>query len=808
MVWACSGLVLGLSCERTWVLRFEMVALGLLLSALIGLRSRRSRSPDLAGCAVTILALVSFGLGQGLPVEPVDSGEISRRHPARIVAYVMSYGELQDESRTRFRISVRRVEQRGREWNGAWDAWMTVPEASASSLHLGSEMVLRGYFGRIPPAANGGWSAPGPWWINVESARLLEVTRPAPAWSARLGGWRRGWVERLNGSAGWAAMGAVSAKQDLHALSAAVSSALVLGDRTGLPPDILRLARASGTFHLLAVSGFHVGLLAFLVHGVGASLPPPLRRLLAAAALLLCAGLVGPKAAVTRAVLMGLGVLLALALGRPPRPLSLLAGSAWLMLFAHPPWLDDLGFWLSFAATAALVACLPLWLRNLSGVQAGGARPEGGKLGRGGRALRVLGWSMAASFCAQLATAPWLWPRLSMVHPWAPLVDLLAVPWLGLVLALAWVAMAILGLSTVFGQDPLPWLEPLAWVMWTLTAPIRALAQSPPVGRNVLVDVDPRQATALALILLVLGVGLSVWTVRVRPKSWILGLWLGVGLACGLLGPTLMFPDARRIGGGVDYRLAFLDVGQGDAMLLQGPNLAILVDGGGRRHSEIAGPVLVPALARLGVRRLDAVVMTHGDGDHCRGLVELLSYLPVDEMWASSGWTGACVEELGRRRSLRRRHLHRGGEFEIAGWRFEVLWPPARAPRDGNESSLVMKATAGGRSVLLTADAGKASEASWLSHGADLRADILKVGHHGSRSSTSEGLLNAVNPKLAVISCGRDNRYGHPHAAVVHRLRRRGLTVLRTDRQGIVEVSWRRNGPLHIDLPATPLGVR
>jgi len=257
--------------------------------------------------------------------------------------------------------------------------------------------------------------------------------------------------------------------------------------------------------------------------------------------------------------------------------------------------------------------------------------------------------------------------------------------------------------------------------------------------------------------------------------------------------------------------VVMLDVGQGDSILLRDGSQAVLVDGGGWRHGDLGGRVLLPALLGEGVDRLAAMVVTHPDRDHCGGLVDLASYLPVGEVWTADGFQAApCVVELARSalsgRPAALRSLATGpparSSAAVGRWRLRVLHPAAegglarrlRAAAGGNDHSLVVAATALGRRVLLTGDVEAAAERQvvrrWNGAPELLRADVLKVAHHGSASSSTAAFLAAVQPRLALVSVGRHNPYHHPSPRVVDRFTRRGVRLLRSDRHGFVRLAW------------------
>jgi competence protein ComEC len=233
----------------------------------------------------------------------------------------------------------------------------------------------------------------------------------------------------------------------------------------------------------------------------------------------------------------------------------------------------------------------------------------------------------------------------------------------------------------------------------------------------------------------------------------------------------------------------------------------MLVDGGGWRFGDIGGRVLLPVLAELGIRRLEAVVLSHPDLDHCGGLLDIVGYLPVREIWTAPGWTGSrCAQELVSKPGITVRVLWAGESATVGDWRLLALHPRAGDRRGRNDRSLVLKAEAAGHCILLTGDVEARGERQLTAVFTEMATgcDILKVPHHGSSTSTSMDLLEALSPRLALISAGVHNRYGHPSDKTLGRLERRGIRVLRTDRQGMIRLTLQRSGSIHIALPGSP----
>ncbi len=553
--------------------------------------------------------------------------------------------------------------------------------------------------------------------------------------------------------------------------------ALVLGDPTGLGPSTRRGLSRHGVGHLLALSGLHVGLLAGFVFLLATPLPRSLRLLLPLGAVALYVLVAGPRPSLLRAAAMTAGAAAALGLERPPSPLNALGGVVLGLVLHRPEIVSQTGFQLTVAATAGiLVLAFPLadrWRRPRGALPAAWA------------------FALAVPVAAQLATLPWAASRFFGVAPLGVVANLVAAPWAALVLTagLVWTALAWWAPHLAAHGRP---------VLDVLTAPAEALA-AVPAGAWSFWPWTPSFPVALAV-----------------TTALVLGLLHGgrrtlLVASGGVVAAALVVLLTGVFGKSPAPELVMLDVGQGDAILLRDGSRAVLVDGGGFPGDfDMGGRVLLPALARLGVRRLDAAVLTHADRDHCGGLVDLAGWLPVAEVWMARGTPpGPCVDRLRRIPGAAVRELVAGDRGSLGRWRLRVLWPEAAArTRPGesdNERSLVLRAEASGRAVLLTGDVGAVTERRLLRRGtAELAAHVLKVAHHGSKGSSTEAFLDAVSPDLALISAGSTNPYGHPAPEVLDRLVRRRAWTLRTDTRGLIRLRFPEEGPLSVSTPFAP----
>ena len=546
----------------------------------------------------------------------------------------------------------------------------------------------------------------------------------------------------------------------------ALATALLLGETAELSPRTVSAFRDGGVAHVLAISGLHVGLLAL---GLTAALRPLRVRVAARDAVVLAATLVfaaftGGRAPVLRAALMIGLYLAARLLGRPTSPAQVMGLSALVLLALDPANLFDVGFLLTYAAVFGLSALGPLFARPLR--------------------ARLPAWladGIAATLGAELCVFPIQAAVFHVVPFVALLSNLLVVPLASLFLFAAALLFPLLlagPVAAAFALGPLALLsEGISSLLGLLDA----------LGAVRVVPTPPfAQAVLLALLLAAAG------SLRGRKprRAALAGALALVFLASAR--PSV----AERTG---EARLVALDVGQGDAFLVVTERGRVLVDGGGTFDAayDFGRNRLLPRLAALGAVSFDAIVLTHPHPDHARGLLAAVRLLPVgrvylprgaprnlflDEALGAASGAGVRVEALGA-----------GDRFEAAGLVFDVLHPgPETYPRSPeNNGSLVLATRLGGRRVLLTGDVEAPAERDLLARAVDLSASVLKVPHHGSRTSTTPELLGKVSPRVALVGVGRRNRFGHPGAEVMERLASAGALVYRTDRHGDVSLLFR-----------------
>jgi competence protein ComEC len=567
------------------------------------------------------------------------------------------------------------------------------------------------------------------------------------------------------------------------AREASLARGFVLGQDDRIDPRTVEDFRRSGLAHLLAVSGQNVLLLALLANPVLAALGLPLRpRLLWLLGLIaVYVPLAGAGASIQRAGVMGAAAVLALLAGRPASRAYALAGSAAVTLAINPRFVSDPGWQLSFAAVAGIfLLAAPLRGAMLAGGAAGPLR-------------RGLAEGVATTIAASVATAPLIAHHFGSIPVGSLAANLVALP---AVAPSMWLGMAVAALGQIPGLpvEPLNWVNSLllafiAQVAGWFAAPGWALAEVPLASPWAVLGAYALLAAVAAAALR--QIALRRIGRRLRPSPARRPDRRGrrplavAGAIALLLAAALAFrPGATPTAPG-GLRIDFLDVGQGDAVLVQPPDgPAVLVDGGP------AGEGLEEMVRSAGAASLGTAILTHDQSDHAGGIGELLGELPIGRFAFAVPPRSLIgeAEEAG----VAPLRLAAGDRLRAGSLRLDVLWPPrpaGAAGADPNARSLVLLARWHRFTMLLTGDAE--AELVPLEPGP---VDVLKVAHHGSEDAGLSGLLARADPRLAVVSVGADNPFGHPAPATLRELAASGAEVLRTDLDGRIELQVRRSG--------------
>ena len=528
----------------------------------------------------------------------------------------------------------------------------------------------------------------------------------------------------------------------------ALVEALVLGRGERLTDDIRDGYKRGGTYHLLIFSGLQIAFAAALIALALRWLHAPRAGDWSLLLFSIAAPLfIGSTASVSRA---SIGIALyatSRILHRPTTLENLWCVAALLRLIIAPHDLVDPAFHLTYAGAGALLFA--------------------GKAVAHGR-LRWLAYAASAETSITPLT-------LFHFHQYAlggSVMTLLLTPivFAMLIVSVAVCAFPCAALLAVIGA-----LHKLCTVVNAAAAPMWGFFAAPP------------------LIAIVAGYGLAMMSIaflrgRIRAMAIFAAMTIPL-IVAGIVG-------TRDV---ATPRLTVLDVGQGDALLLRSPKHVVLVDAGGRLGDAHFGETeLLPMLVDRGVRHIDVAVLTHVHPDHCGGLPAVLANFDVGSVWISPRrFRGDCAQrvlEMCARRSIPI-HLVRDGDRQTIGELSLKAYVADRTFKHSpeNNSSVVLRVAFGRWTALLTGDVER--DAEELLATKDIRADVLKVGHHGSRTSSTAVLLDTVRPRIALISCGLHNNFGHPHPSVLEALRLRQIRTWRTDRNGTIDIDF---VPAHI----------
>jgi len=544
-------------------------------------------------------------------------------------------------------------------------------------------------------------------------------------------------------------------------VAAGALAALALGDQGAIDRDGWELFRLSGVAHLMSISGLHVTMLAWLAAGaIGAlwrrserlALMLPARAagrwggLAVAAGYALFAGWGVPA---QRTVWM-LAAVVVLRSGGLRWPLHLVLLVAGAIVVALDPWaLMQPGFWLSFVAVALLAASSP-----------DRAAPAAGRRSRIVAALRS---GLREQAVATIGLTPLTMLFFQQISVVGFAANVVAIPLVTLVIT----PLALLGLAW-------PWLwAPAAWCVQALLAYLSAL-----VGLPFAVW------TAAAAPAWAVAAGLVGGALAVMPLPWRLR-----ALALPLMLPLLLPFVARPADG--RFELVAVDIGQGTSVLLRTRTHLLVYDTGPQysADADAGSRVLAPLLRARGERAVDLLVLSHRDTDHVGGAASLMAALPVRRL-SSSLADEHPLRALAAERGIAQERCRQGQRWRWDGVDFEMLHPlPADYGADGgarkpNAMSCVLRMSAGARSVLLTGDIETAQETALRERESALASEVLLVPHHGSRTSSSGGFLDAVGPRLALVQAAYRSRFGHPAPDVMARYAARGIKVVRSDRCG------------------------
>lgn len=586
---------------------------------------------------------------------------------------------------------------------------------------------------------------------------------------------------------------------------AAVMKAILLGNKSELDEQRKQLFQKSGIAHIFAISGLHITLLGMGLYRIlrRTYLSQPFCVVLAVASMIAYGDMVGMSSSAYRAVFMFGMQLAAQLLRRTYDMLTALALAATLILLEQPLYLYYAGFQLSFGAILG-VGCLFEMMQPFSN-----------------KKKECFVDKIVLSLCGSLSIFLIHFPIMLCVYYEFPiysfLLNLIIIPAMSVLMAAGLLCLGVgclpsalgLGMAKFVGLVCHGMLSGFAWLCeWSLKLPFANWVTGRPDNWKICIF-------AGAVIFLYMshqyGKRLSR---KVNCGERGIGIELPFGLKLLIILTAVILVTDSSVDG---ISLTFLDVGQGDCIWVENTRGEhFLIDGGSTSESKVGSYTILPYLKYNGVSKLDAVFLTHLDSDHISGVMELLENSRMDVKIGRICISNAVIEDevyhklavLCNERKVPIYRLKAGDQIKAHDLRFEVLHPSADYKTDSrNAYSLVMKLESGGVTALLTGDVESdgeyASAGQLYRHIGFAGIDIYKAAHHGSKYSNTEELLTCIQPRIAVISCGEDNRYGHPHTEAVERMRQVGSDIIITKNTGAIMIKI-KNGSYKIETYRKP----
>lgn len=648
----------------------------------------------------------------------------------------------------------------------------------------GDRAAVRGKLEEIPQAANPGqfderiyyYARKVKWYMEGEEFQLLQKeTAPLLAVQGRIR------TELARGI-----------QKAFSSEKSGIMEAMVLGEKGNLGQENKLLFQILGISHILAISGTHLSILGWGFYKVLIKCRFPIKAsgILAAAAMIFYGGLTGNQAAALRAVIM-FGVSVGALLGKRTYDfLSALSLAATLLLAESPLYLYDSSFLLSFGAVLGLAAVHPVLFPPRRKRNSKNKRKLGGRIMNGflnGVCSSISVWTIL------LPVTMYFFCELSV---WGFLVNLLILPAVGILL-LSGLAGSILGLFPAVFLGRLGAMPGSVLLEWCIRG--GKFLQELPVflwitGRPGLWQCGIYYGILAALLWL----KSKLQRQEAGKNKQYVKKWFPAGAAAAMgLGLFLLF--FRPMEGSL--KVTFLDVGQGDcACIQQESGSCYLIDGGSSSVSKAGQYRILPFLKEEGIRRINGIFVSHMDEDHVNGVMELLEMsrdrktgLKIDRLFLSE-----CEETQEQSRKLEKAgeeagcqifYIKKGSTVKNGKLKVTCLCPEENN-MESNAGSQVLLAETENSSFLFTGDVEGLGEQRLLSlcRDGEITCDILKVAHHGSRNSTSDNLLDIIRPAAALISCGKDNLYGHPHQELLKRLENRNIRIFQTEKTGAVSV--------------------
>lgn len=552
-----------------------------------------------------------------------------------------------------------------------------------------------------------------------------------------------------------------------------IIQALIYGERTNIENDIVNSYQSLGLIHLLAISGLHVSLMTgmfyFLCIRFGMTRD-------STATLLLCLLpayiiIAGGSPSVIRSVLMSMLLLASIKWWKKSSMLDVVSFSCIVMLAINPYFLVNIGFQLSFMVSASLILSSRAIFKHYPNTFAS---------------------LFAVSFLSQISSLPILLFHFYEFSLLSLPLNMLYVPLYSIIiLPFALFTVFLLGVFEPVGQI---FAYVLSWILDILNQATVWVSQF----SFAVLTLGKPGLILMILYCVAIFYFLVCWEKKKRIIQW--SLLAPIGVLC----LHAVLPYVNPYG-----EVTMLDVGQGDSIYIELPYRkgVYLIDTGGtiqfeqelwrkRRKEFSTSDIILPYLKSKGVRKVDKLIITHGDQDHIGGSKGLIEKMKVNEIVLGKSKKDANQEaelmKIATKKGIRITHVGKGQKWKDGSNIFYVLAPRGDELKE-NDNSIVIYTKLGGRSWLFTGDIEKSGELDLIKTYKNLKVDVLKVGHHGSQTSSTKAFIEYLNPKIALIPVGENNRFNHPHPDVINLFKHEKMQVYRTDQDGAIQYRFFKN---------------
>lgn len=733
-------------------------------------------------CLIALLALRYFGSETDLPSYALDrqegesivlTGQICEIQNEKIYLNSVTMDSVTESKNSNINSDLSFFQQHKQN---KWQVCCELQQEAKGKLQIGDCLTISGVWGYYPQATNPGEFDLRAYYKILRVSGKLQVqeilqikkgTFTPKKWACRL---RDYFLKRLY---------RVFPKKE-----AGILAAMLLGQKQDLDRDIKELYRDNGIIHILSISGLHISFL-----GMGlfellrkAGLGPKLSALAGGIVLLFYGLMVGMPISACRAIGMYLLRMASFWVGRTYDLLTALGVLAAVILLENPAYLEHSGFWLSFLSLFGVAGLAPFLEKMLP---------------FGGRAAKIFG-TCSGIFLATLPAQLWFYYEIPL---WSWLLNLLVLPFTGVLVGIGFLVLLLPGSG---------WLGTICCLILTYYEGLCRVTE-----RFEIAKWNPGQPARWQIVAYCVGFG-ALWIAFGRGKRK-----ERTSLSQAILFYGSVFLLVVGIGFHFEQtpKVTFLDVGQGDCAVVQGlDGVCFVFDCGSTGKSKVGEKILLPYLKKEGICRIQGLFLSHADEDHISGAIELLEiagkehiavdevilpgYGEVYEILPDFGALSDSLEKYREKKPIRLKTIRSGEGFSWKGGELLCLHPNRRIWEGENANSEVFllslwKQTGKDRvRILLTGDLEGEGETEVLSELSKrkIHVDLLKVAHHGSKYSTTDRFLMQVRPQIAVISAGRNNRYGHPHEELLERLKGIEAGVLRTDLQGAISLKLRRDG--------------